>query len=888
MAVLVDMQEDVMNPAGPLYVNGADVVRPIADQFLARMSPADIEAVAVTMDTHEPSDFPSRFKSAPHCLAGTPGWGIAIDIEPVLANGVPVFAVRKPVNDMWSGAFPPDIFEVHDAAALQGSAGNILPPGKVRDAFMDEKDIGPGTEILMGGFVSNYCFHDALLGFLKRGCKVTILEDLCRGFVTPPKPDRASSGDVRDVIKLDAFQPYLESGQIRVASSEVLFRGPLVEAAYHVAEKAHATQVRSGSNKPYIHHPLKIYSTLRSFGITDQVTLAAALLHDVREDCKAIDSRQKLIEALQEELKNIPGGAIDETLIGSTADTVEELTNLPVMPEVKRSWQVDHAATMSDRAKIIKIMDQAANVGDLTFSSKPLPVRRAYVEKARDVADACAGAHAGVDGYFALVQADVAARLAKNIPGNIDDGALLAQALSGVRPERPIAPQVASWLKAGGDGLYEIGLTSAGEVAAYRITVAHTQSEDDERNRKARDFCTALELDDKVPVPVTTGPYEQLAGRDVRLFKLNRPLPLETFLATAERMNVANEAERVELTQAAALAGQDVEMLRRVVAGMLDGRLNSSLELEAAGLTRESRAAVYGRMIGLALPPAPPAPHKVMLCLGGGPVSGKSAFKTAISDFIAGEGLAEHAVYVIPQDVKDMLPEYRALGSLSGNKPLQAALDVTQEQADRIGKKLYPFFATEVSQLSDKIIGAAMRRGCPVVVESHMSDRDESLRRVKLAKDNGYESVLVNPVVSIFNFFARGEKRQQDTGKWFVPEGGLESQKRFEENWPEYARAFDLAARFNNNSAVPRLMALALKGDIHVFDATGYAETRAKININPRGRNADEALSTAFQGPVPDEDQADAKSLMDGGADPNHIQKLLELLTSRPILGPNP
>jgi len=58
---------------------------------------------------------------------------------------------------------------------------------------------------------------------------------------------------------------------------------PLVEDAYNFASKAHQGQVRK-SGEPYIEHPLQIALTLAELQL-DASTLAAALLHDVPENC---------------------------------------------------------------------------------------------------------------------------------------------------------------------------------------------------------------------------------------------------------------------------------------------------------------------------------------------------------------------------------------------------------------------------------------------------------------------------------------------------------------------------------------------------------------------------------------------------------------------------
>lgn len=55
--------------------------------------------------------------------------------------------------------------------------------------------------------------------------------------------------------------------------------------ALSLARKFHNGQMREDGT-PYIAHPLKVCTTLISLGIDDDVTLSAALLHDVLEDCK--------------------------------------------------------------------------------------------------------------------------------------------------------------------------------------------------------------------------------------------------------------------------------------------------------------------------------------------------------------------------------------------------------------------------------------------------------------------------------------------------------------------------------------------------------------------------------------------------------------------------
>ncbi|HYL51805.1 MAG TPA: bifunctional (p)ppGpp synthetase/guanosine-3',5'-bis(diphosphate) 3'-pyrophosphohydrolase [Acidimicrobiia bacterium] len=75
-----------------------------------------------------------------------------------------------------------------------------------------------------------------------------------------------------------AVRPLLESVRERNHRAD----GALIERAYEVARDAHRDQVRR-SGDPYIAHPVGVAMILSDLGL-DDVTLAAALLHDAVED----------------------------------------------------------------------------------------------------------------------------------------------------------------------------------------------------------------------------------------------------------------------------------------------------------------------------------------------------------------------------------------------------------------------------------------------------------------------------------------------------------------------------------------------------------------------------------------------------------------------------
>lgn len=58
----------------------------------------------------------------------------------------------------------------------------------------------------------------------------------------------------------------------------------LIDAAYRFAEQAHRGQIRKYTGEPYINHPVAVARIVAS--VTDDCEcIAAALLHDVIEDC---------------------------------------------------------------------------------------------------------------------------------------------------------------------------------------------------------------------------------------------------------------------------------------------------------------------------------------------------------------------------------------------------------------------------------------------------------------------------------------------------------------------------------------------------------------------------------------------------------------------------
>ncbi len=79
--------------------------------------------------------------------------------------------------------------------------------------------------------------------------------------------------------RVDSFSQLIEKAQGYLAPDKIA----LVEQAYNFASEAHQGQVRK-SGEPYVEHPLQAALTLAELQL-DATSLAAALLHDVPENC---------------------------------------------------------------------------------------------------------------------------------------------------------------------------------------------------------------------------------------------------------------------------------------------------------------------------------------------------------------------------------------------------------------------------------------------------------------------------------------------------------------------------------------------------------------------------------------------------------------------------
>lgn len=161
----------------------------------------------------------------------------------------------------------------------------------------------------------------------------------------------------------------------------------LFDALSYAAEK-HRNQHRKGAeSSPYINHPIEVARVLvKEGGVEDDVTLAAAILHDTVEDAGATRK------------------AIEERFGTAVSDLVMELTDDKSLEKhMRKELQVRHAPRLSGPAKMIKIADKICNVRDIL--EKPprdwSPARkREYLEWSKRVVEGCRGSNERLERCF--------------------------------------------------------------------------------------------------------------------------------------------------------------------------------------------------------------------------------------------------------------------------------------------------------------------------------------------------------------------------------------------------------------------------------------------------------------------------------------------------------
>jgi guanosine-3',5'-bis(diphosphate) 3'-pyrophosphohydrolase len=159
----------------------------------------------------------------------------------------------------------------------------------------------------------------------------------------------------------------------------------LISRAWNFAAQRHTTQKRKGkAQEPYVNHLAEVAELVATATDGQDANLvAAAVLHDTVEDTGT----------LLAELTSIFNADI--------ASLVAEVTDDKSLDKaVRKKLQVEHAATKSTRAKIIKLADKTSNLRSSPPDNWNLQRRREYLDWALAVLGGLRGTNTWLEAQF--------------------------------------------------------------------------------------------------------------------------------------------------------------------------------------------------------------------------------------------------------------------------------------------------------------------------------------------------------------------------------------------------------------------------------------------------------------------------------------------------------
>jgi (p)ppGpp synthase/HD superfamily hydrolase len=136
---------------------------------------------------------------------------------------------------------------------------------------------------------------------------------------------------------------------------------PKEKLAWEFAQRAHKDQVRKFTGQSYFDaHVQKVNGTLKLY-TTDEVTLIAALVHDVAEDCY-----DNIWDAYAD-VKELFGKEVADIMLELTSDN-EEMKHK--WGGSKTNYLINKMLKMSDKAFTIKLSDRFNNIADAFTASE--------------------------------------------------------------------------------------------------------------------------------------------------------------------------------------------------------------------------------------------------------------------------------------------------------------------------------------------------------------------------------------------------------------------------------------------------------------------------------------------------------------------------------------
>lgn len=175
----VDAQADFMLPGGKLYVPGAEKIIPNINRLVDEARPGRVLLIS-SADAHHPDD-PEFQQWPPHCVKGTAGAELIPEARAarlLVIPNQPDFVFPADLSAQQQIILEKNTLDVFD----NPNTGAVLAWVNMQSAYSQSAaETAGGSDarpnFLVFGVVTEYCVLRAAAGLLRRGFRVSIVED---------------------------------------------------------------------------------------------------------------------------------------------------------------------------------------------------------------------------------------------------------------------------------------------------------------------------------------------------------------------------------------------------------------------------------------------------------------------------------------------------------------------------------------------------------------------------------------------------------------------------------------------------------------------------------------------------------------------------------------
>ena len=188
-----DMNYDFAMPDGKLYVPGGEGTISFLQEYIDNISTTKYDYILVVNDLHFSGEYEKSKEGEmfpEHCMYGSKGASIVVDLSSLKSKGIPVYFMNKNSFSMWSKEKTDHLCEVREAnkgdeEVIKVYKNLFCISNNRDDVFIHRDKFFPislcGWRVDIAGLAADYCVRYAIEGFLERGSEVRVFAEMTKG-----------------------------------------------------------------------------------------------------------------------------------------------------------------------------------------------------------------------------------------------------------------------------------------------------------------------------------------------------------------------------------------------------------------------------------------------------------------------------------------------------------------------------------------------------------------------------------------------------------------------------------------------------------------------------------------------------------------------------------